>query len=99
MLSVLRIINAVVLSRGQQNERTMNESRDFLAGNRASIVGIFKRSAGIGSQGVAKESEVLDDLVDQFTLLISITDFLEVSGCMDYQSGLCNTELTLLVSV
>ena len=78
MLSVLRVINAVVLSRGQQNERTIHDTRQFLTENRTSIVSIFKRNAGIGSAGVGLEGEVLNELVDQFTLLMSVTEFLEV---------------------
>jgi nuclear pore complex protein Nup205 len=79
MLSVLRVINAVVISRGQQNERTIQEARQFLSENRSSIVSVFKRNAGIGTQGTGPEAEILNELVDQFTLLMSVTDFLEVS--------------------
>jgi hypothetical protein len=80
LLSVLRIINAVVLSRGQQNEQTIAEARRFLVDYRPSIVSIFKRNAGIGVQGNEQEIEVLNEIVDQFTLLITFSEYLEVSG-------------------
>ena len=78
MLSVLRIINAVVLARGPQHEATIHLARQFLAENRNTMVAVFKRAAGIG--GVRVEEDIdLSDLVDGFTLLISATDFLNVS--------------------
>jgi nuclear pore complex protein Nup205 len=77
MLAVLRVINAVVLSRGPQNDHTMLLARDFLKDNRPSIVGVFKRNARLGGRKVDDEAD-LNDLVDQFTLLISATQFLEV---------------------
>lgn len=77
MLAVLRVINAVVLSRGQQHEMTLKQAREFLIDCRPSMVGVFKRNAKIG---VAKgeDGEDLTDLVDNFTLLIAATGFLEV---------------------
>jgi len=91
MLSVLRIINAVVLARGQQHETTIHLARQFLSENRNTVVAVFKRAAGIG--GVRVEADIdLSDLVDGFTLLISATDFLEVSERVA-ERGL-NTRLT-----
>lgn len=78
MLSILRVINAVVLSRGQQNDQTVRQAREFLTQNRASMIAVFKRNANIG--GVPTENiGDLSDLVDNFTLLISACGFLEVS--------------------
>ena len=78
LLSVLRLISSVVLSRGPQNERTLEQGRRFLSANRSSMVGIFKRSAKIGGQqaGVGEE---LDELVEHFVLLITMTRFLDAS--------------------
>jgi nuclear pore complex protein Nup205 len=78
MLSVLRIINSVVLSRGQQNNQTLSQAREFLTENRHSLVAVFKRNASIG--GIEVNGAIdLNDLVDNYTLLISVTGFLEVS--------------------
>ena len=81
MLAVLRVINGVVLSRGPQNDHTLLLAREFLKDNRPSIVGVFKRNARLGGRKVDDEAD-LNDLVDQFTLLISATQFLEVSPVM-----------------
>lgn len=83
-MAVLQIINAVVLSRGPQNDQTISEARQFLQDNRPSTVAVFKRNAKIGVAGapskVADENEiVVMELVDNFTMLISATDFLAVS--------------------
>lgn len=79
MLSVLRVINGVVLSRGQQNDQTVRQAREFLTQNRASMVAVFKRNANIG--GGQAEVGDLSDLVDNYALLISACGFLEVSAC------------------
>jgi hypothetical protein len=79
LLSVIRIINAVVVSRGLQNDQTIGEARRFLSENRASIVAVFKRHAKIG--GVRDETnDDIEDLMECYVLLISKTNFLEVSN-------------------
>ncbi|KAI9703133.1 MAG: hypothetical protein M1836_007698 [Candelina mexicana] len=76
LLAVIRVISSVVLSMGQQNERTMNSARSFLTENRHSILSLFKRHAGIG--GVQTErSGNLGELVDNFVLLVTVTGFLD----------------------
>ncbi|KAH0562716.1 hypothetical protein GP486_002621, partial [Trichoglossum hirsutum] len=78
LLAVLRVINSAVLSKGPQNQHTIDQARRFLAENRHQIVAIFKRHAKIG--GVhTDESGDLEDIVESLTLLISMTKFLEVS--------------------
>ncbi|KAF2104008.1 hypothetical protein NA57DRAFT_70220 [Rhizodiscina lignyota] len=76
MLGLLRVINAVVLSKGPQSEQTMRQARDFLRDIRPSVVGVFKRNAKIGT-GKVDAGEDLTDLVDNFTVLISAVGFLE----------------------
>jgi len=76
MLSLLRVINAVVVSRGTQNDQTLTQAREFLQENRGCVVSIFKRNAGIGGK-VEGNREELNELVDQFTLLVSATGFME----------------------
>ncbi|KAF2087942.1 hypothetical protein K490DRAFT_65222 [Saccharata proteae CBS 121410] len=75
MLSLLRVINVVIITRGPQNQQTRQLARQFVAENRSSIVGVFKRHARIGGRG--KDGLDLEELVDQFTVLISATGFLE----------------------
>jgi nuclear pore complex protein Nup205 len=80
MLSVLRIVNAVVLSRGHQNDQTVKQARDFLLENRLSMVSVFKRYGRVGGLDVGGNGKIdLEELVEGFTLLISATGFLEVS--------------------
>lgn len=75
LVALMRVICTAVLSRGSQNEQTLDQGRKFLSDNRLSILAVFKRSAGLGS-AVAEES--IDELADSFVLLVSATEFLEV---------------------
>ncbi|KAI9837296.1 MAG: hypothetical protein M1819_000370 [Sarea resinae] len=77
LLSVIRVINAAVLSRGPQNEQTMQQARKFLTENRPSVVAVFKRHAKIGS-GQAEIICDLEQLVESFVLLITMTNFLDI---------------------
>lgn len=86
MLSVLRVINSVLVTRGPQNEACRETGRQFIVENRPSIVAIFKRQAGVGGYGgVAKGKEAeamqaqLDELADNLCVLIHVTGFVEVS--------------------
>lgn len=79
LLSVLRIVSSIVLSRGPQNEHTLEQARNFLTKNRHSMVSVFKRQAKIGGVLVADTIDDLDELVDSYTILITMTGFLEVS--------------------
>lgn len=76
MLSVLRIINSVILK--FQSDQTIKAAQEFLAENRPSIVGIFKRFAGVGGVEIHQSID-LNDLVDNLTLLISATGYMDVS--------------------
>ena len=67
------------MSRGPQNEQTLEQARKFLIRNRPSMVSVFKRQAKIGGVLVAETSDYLDELVDSYTILINMTGFLEVS--------------------
>ena len=79
LLSVLRIVSSLVLSRGPENERTLEQARNFLIRNRPSMVSVFKRQAKIGGVLIADTSDDLDELVDSYAILITMTGFLEVS--------------------
>ena len=80
MLAVTRIINAVVLT--YKGDQTLHASRSFLAENKPSLNGVFKRFIGVGGghNGDENNDKNLEDLVDNLTLLISASGFLEVSG-------------------
>ena len=81
---MLRIIVGVVLSCGPQNQRTLEQARSFLTENRSSMVGTFKRQAKVVTGRNQKQDDrsieqVLEELVEIFVLLISLTGFMEVS--------------------
>jgi nuclear pore complex protein Nup205 len=72
----MRVICAAVLSRGSQNQQTLEQGRKFLSENRLSILAVLKKSAGLGNtSGISQQS--IDDLGDSFMLLMSVTCFLE----------------------
>lgn len=75
MLSVLRIINSIILK--FQSDQTIKSAQEFVAENRPSIVGILKRFAGVGGVEVHQSID-LSDLVDNLTILISATGYMEV---------------------
>jgi len=83
-LSVIRVISSVVLSRGPQNEHTLEQVRNFLISNRHSMVAVFKRQARIGGVLVADTSGDLNELVESYILLITMAKFLEVSLTTSY---------------
>ena len=79
LLSVLRVITSVVLSRGPQNEQTLEQGRQFLIQNRPSMVAVFKRQAKIGAAMDQDISIAIEELAELYVLLVSITGFLDVS--------------------
>lgn len=78
LLSVLRVIVTAVFSRGLHNEHVLDQTRAFLAENRASMVGVFKRHAKVGGAVAADQRQVLKDLVKAYVALVSATGFVEV---------------------
>jgi hypothetical protein len=78
LTAVMRVLCASVLSRGPQNQQTLEQGRRFLGENRLSILAVLKKSAGLG-RVVATQEQSLDELADSFMLLISVSGFLEVS--------------------
>ena len=79
----MRIICATVLSRGSQNQQTLDHGRKFLTDNRLTILAILKKSAGLGN---SKPDESIQDLADVFMLLMSVTGFIEVSNSTNFLS-------------
>lgn len=89
LLSVIRVIVSVVFVRGLHNEQTLEQTRFFLAENRSSMVGIFKRIANVGGRGVNSAApegidNTLIDLAKSYMALITATDFLEVCLPVEY---------------
>lgn len=84
LLSITSVITCVVISRGPHNEQTIDQARWFLDVNRASIVGIFKRESKIGSGLPDDAAAYVDELVELYVLLFTMTGFLEVS-CISHQ--------------
>ncbi len=78
LLSIARVITSVVLSRGAQNEQTIESAKAFLTDNRPLVVSMFKRQARIGGVSFDDAGVDIEDLVELFMLLIAITDFLDV---------------------
>jgi nuclear pore complex protein Nup205 len=73
----MRVVCATLLSRGTQNQQSLEQGRRFLTENRLSILAVLKKSAGLAS-GV-QVTEAIDELADSFMLLVTFTQFLEVS--------------------
>lgn len=67
----------MVLSRGQQNEQTLEQGRRFLSDNRLSVLATLKKSAGLGTK-TRGSMQVIEELVDSYTLLMSVTGFVDV---------------------
>lgn len=78
LVAIARVICAVVLSRGPQNEQTLDQARKFLAENRLSVLTVLKKSAGLAASahGSMKSTE---ELADSYTLLMSLSGFIDVS--------------------
>ena len=88
LLSIARVITSVVLSRGAQNEQTIESAKAFLTENRPLVVSMFKRQARIGGVSFDDAGVVdIEDLVELFMLLIAMTDFLDVGYTYGYLTG------------
>ncbi|KAL8703540.1 MAG: hypothetical protein Q9201_003297, partial [Fulgogasparrea decipioides] len=83
LLSIVRVIAAVVTSRGPQNTQTIDAAKSFLEENRALMVAVFKRQARIGAAvenslvGGGSGAIDVEELVELFVMLISVTGFLD----------------------
>lgn len=66
------------MSRGAQNQHTLEQGRKFLSENRLSILAVLKKSAGLGGNN-QKPDESVEDLAEMYMLLMSVTGFVEVN--------------------
>ena len=78
LLSIVRVITSIVLSRGPQNEQTMESAKFFITENRPLVVSMFKRQARIGGVSFDDAGIDIEELVELFMLLIEMTGFLDV---------------------
>jgi len=82
ILSITRVICSVVLSRGVQNEQTLDQAKSFLMENRALVVAIFKLQARVGAVTFESMGVNVDGIAELFVLLITITGFLDVRAAL-----------------
>lgn len=75
LAAILRVLCTALLSRGAQNQQSLEQGRRFLAENRLPVLAIFKKSAGL-VPGV-EVTEQIEELADSFVLLVTFTGFLE----------------------
>ncbi|MCJ1358576.1 MAG: hypothetical protein MMC33_008576 [Icmadophila ericetorum] len=99
LLYALRIVTALVLSRGPHNTFTLGQARHFLDENRVVMVAMFKRQARIGSLlngdvGEGVVGDVIAELVENYVLLISLTGFLEYEEERDTQLAIPRTKFS-----
>ena len=78
LLSIARVITSIVLSRGPQNEQSIESAKVFLTENRPLVVSMFKRQARIGGVSFDDAGVDIEELVELFMLLIAMTNFLDV---------------------
>jgi nuclear pore complex protein Nup205 len=84
LAAIMRVICAAVLSRGSQNEHTLEQGRKFLMENRLSILAVLKKSAGLGGVNNDTSGQSIAELAESFILLITLTGFLEVSTDLEF---------------
>lgn len=78
LIVMLRILTAVIVSRGPRNQHILTQGRNFLTENRQCMSGVFK--AAVRTDQIRPSTrKALDDLVQCFNALIYATDFIEVS--------------------
>ena len=90
LLSIVRVITSVVISRGSQNEQTIESAKAFLMENRPLVVSMFKRQARIGGVSFDTAGVDIEDLVELFMLLITMTGFLDVSYADEHRINAAN---------
>ena len=81
MSAFLRLINATMLSLGKQNSQITNLAIKFINENRASFTGVLKKYTNELSLNTPS-APLVDEIVDNFTLLAQLCDFLNVRVCL-----------------
>ncbi len=78
LASTLRLLVSVFVSRGQENQQSKYQMRNFLAENRLNMVGAFKRDRGVGGEIAPESRAVLEDVVKSYVALMTMADFMQV---------------------
>jgi len=77
--STLRALLSTFLSRGPHNEQIQYQARAFLTDNRAHMVGIFKKHAGVTGKVDEMSISSLAECVRCYTGLAALCGFVDVS--------------------
>ena len=76
--AVLRVVTAAVIARGPGNATVLQQAKSFLQQNRFSMQAVFKRTSEVKKTAGPPEKEAID-VADEFSKLLLVTGFLEVS--------------------
>lgn len=79
MSSVLKVVVAVVLTKGPNNNATVQQAKRFLQENRASMQAVFKRTSAVKNTAGPPEVEAVE-VAEHFARLLIATGFMEVSS-------------------
>ncbi|KAK3047986.1 hypothetical protein LTR09_010661 [Extremus antarcticus] len=74
--AVLRVVTAVVLTRGQGNASVLQQAKNFLQENRFSMQAVFKRTSAVQKTAGPPEKEAVE-VAEEFSRLLVVTGFLE----------------------
>lgn len=76
--AVLRVVTALVLTRGSGNASVLQQAKNFLQENRFSMQAVFKRTSAVQKTAGPPEKEAVV-VADEFSRLLIVTGFLDVS--------------------
>ena len=93
LAAVLRVVTAVVISRGSGNTSVLHQAKSFLQQNRFSMQAVFKRTSAVQKTAGPPEKEA-KDVAEEFSKLLLVTGFLEVSWPADNRLQ-CKTNAAL----
>ncbi|TKA29165.1 hypothetical protein B0A50_03675 [Salinomyces thailandicus] len=74
--AVLKVITALVVTRGSNNAATLQQAMTFLQQNRFSMQAVFKRTSALKKTSGPPEKEA-EQVADEFARLMLVTGFLE----------------------
>lgn len=75
--AVLRVITAIIMTRGHNNASVLQQGKNFLQENRFSMQAVFKRTSAVQNTSGPPETEAVA-VADEFSKLILLSGFLEV---------------------
>ncbi|KAK3683109.1 hypothetical protein LTR37_020547 [Vermiconidia calcicola] len=74
--AVLRVVTAVVMSRGPSNASVLQQAKAFLQQNRFSMQAVFKRTSAVQKTAGPPEKEAVE-VAEEFGKVLLVTGFLE----------------------